>query len=186
MEESMERENATPVAAGAKAGAILAAINIAITVIMYVADPAAMANWWLGLLILVLNLVLVVVFGIKYRNSVGGYLAFGKAYIHGFVALAVSGFIVILFNILLYTVIDPDLVGVITEASIEKTAEFMQNMGAPSESIDEAIAQMEKDMPGRFTLSGFLTQYGIGLIIYAVVALITALIVKKNEPIADM
>ncbi|MEX2336047.1 MAG: DUF4199 domain-containing protein [Fulvivirga sp.] len=183
MEESNEKGAALE--DGAKAGVIIAAINILLTVIMYVIDPTIMANWWVGLLILALFFILVVVYGIKYRKSLGGYLAFGKAYLHGLSALVVALLVGMIFNILLYTVIDPDLAGVITDASIEKTSEMMRNMGAPDDAIDEALGKMEQDMPARFTLLGFVKQFGIGIIVSAIVALITGLIVKKNKPIED-
>ncbi len=184
MEENEENES-LPLNA-LKAGLTIGLINIVITVLLYVVDSALFAKWWVGILILVLNLVLVIVFGIKYRNSIGGFIPFGKAFLHGYITLIAGALLGLIFNILLYNVIDPDLPGVITDASIEATGSMMQSMGAPSDSIDETLAELETTMPQRFSTIGLVKQYGWTLLISAVVALITGLIVKKNEPIGEM
>ena len=89
-------------------------------------------------------------------------------------------------NILLYEVIDPDLAGLLVETSIENTARMMESFGAPSSQIDEALAQMETDLQQQFSALGVIKSYGWGLIIYAVLSLITGLIIRKNEPIEDI
>jgi hypothetical protein len=39
--------------------------------------------------------------GIDYRNGVGGFLPYGKAFVHGFLVLAVSALLATLFNMVL-------------------------------------------------------------------------------------
>lgn len=185
MEESFELEQTSPVSDGVKTGVIIGFINIVISVLLYVIDPTMMGSLGVSLGILVLNLVLLIVMGIKYRKSVGGYLSYGKAFTHGFVTLLVSGLIGVIFSILLFTVIDPDLPALIIENTIERTSEMMVKFGAPESSIDEAIAQMEKDMPPKFTAGGQLIQFAWSIIVFGIVALLSALIVKKNEPIEN-
>lgn len=176
-------EDTTPIEGGAKAGIIIAAVNIFLTVLMYVIDPVLLANWWISLIILVINFTLVIVLGKSYRNAVGGYLNFGHAYLHGFTTLLVASLIGAVFNILLYTVIDPELHNIVAEASIEKTAAFMRDLGASDAEIDEAIAGLKEGMPEKFTIAGAINQLGVGIIISAIVALVTGLVVKKNEPV---
>ena len=54
-------------------------------------------------------------------------------------------------------------------------------------SGDGELAEREQariDTPGRFTVLGLLKQFAWGFIIYAVIAVITAIFVKKNEPVS--
>jgi hypothetical protein len=60
---------------------------------------------------------------------------------------------------------------------------MMTNFGAPQDKIDETVAKMKDDLPNQFSLSGQILGYGKLLIWYAVLSLITALIVRKNEPV---
>jgi hypothetical protein len=167
----------------AKFGAIIGAIGIVLTVVLYVIDYALLVDWKIGLLMIVLYLGLVIYGGIKYRNEVGGYLSFGKAFQHGYIILIVGGFIGILFSILLYNVIDTELAQKITDVSIENAEAMMQKFGAPEAAIDEAIDKMKIETPNRFTVLGHIKQFGWIIIIDAVLCLITGAIVKKNQPV---
>ena len=169
-----------------KSGVILGIINIIITALIYVVDPSLFVAWWFGLLILVVNVVIVVVMGIKYRNGIGGYMSFGNAFMHGFITLVMAGLLGTLFNILLYTVIDPDLSTYIAEESMENTARMMENFGADDNEIDEVLNDMEESTAERFTITGLSIQFLWSILVAAVIALITGLIVRKNEPIEDI
>ena len=163
-------------------GAILAGIGIAITLLCYVIDYTMLADWKIGILMIVVSIGIVIYAGINYRTQVGGYLSYGKAFQHGYFTFLSAGVISTLFSILLYTVIDPDLPQNLSDAAIVKTEEMMRNFGAPDDAIEQQMDKMREDMPKRFSAVGLLTQLGWGLIIYAVLSLITSLFVRKNEP----
>jgi len=166
----------------AKFGGILAAISIVIVMLLYAVDYTIMAGFTFILVLLVVGIGFTIYAGINYRNSIGGYIPYGKAYLHGFLVLAISGLVSTLFNIVLYKVIDPDLAQNLTEAIITNTEATMANFGAPQESIDEAITKMRDEMPSNFTVTGLLWGYCKALIWYAILALITGLVVRKNQP----
>lgn len=179
-------ENATPSTTlmnhALKWGGILAGISIVVVMLIYAIDYTMMAGFsFLGIM-LVVGLVFVTYAGINYRNEIGGYIPFGKAFLHGFAVFAIGGIVTTLFNLLLYKVIDPSLAENLTEAIISNTESVMQRFGAPQESIDEAIDKMREDMPNNFSTFGLLKNYFTGLIWYAILSLITGLIVKKNQP----
>jgi hypothetical protein len=165
-----------------KFGAILAAITIVIVLLIYAIDYTLMAGFTFLLIALVVGIGFTIYSGINYRNSIGGYMPYGKAYLHGLLILAVSGLISTLFNIVLYKVIDPELAQNLSDAIITNTEESMANWGAPQESIDETISKMRDEMPNNFTVGGLLWGYCKALIWYAILALITGLVVRKNQP----
>jgi len=169
-----------------KHGAIVGIVIAMLTFVIYAIDVALLADWKVGIFFLVAILVAVVIFGIKFRNQDTGYISFGGAFIYSFIFLAVAGLVGSISNILLYEVIDPDLRKTLTEVSIENTISMMEGFGAPSASIDEQVAELQETLPGNFTALGVMKQYGWGLLIYAIISLITGLIIKKNEPIEDI
>lgn len=166
----------------AKMGAILGAIGIIITVLLYVVDYALMANMWFGLFMIALSFGYVIYAGITYRKEVGGYLSYGKAFQHGYVTLLTSAIVSSIFMILLYGVIDTELPQKLTDVAIENAEAMMVKFGAPQEQIDKSLDEMRRDMPARFSAMGSIKQLGWGLIIYAVISAITSLFVRKNVP----
>ena len=178
----MEDENGQSIYQHAiKFGLYLAGISIAIVTIIYAVDLSILATFKFLVLVIVIGLGFVIYAGINYRNSIGGYLPYGQAFIHGIGCLLVSGLISTGFNILLYHVIDSELPKNLTDAIMANTEEIMRNMGAPEDSIDEALSKM-KGQKDQFSIANLALGYLKASIFYVVVALITALIVRKNEP----
>ncbi len=179
-------ESSTPkvslVQHAAKWGAIIGGASLVLTLLIYIIDYTLLANWKMILLLLVF-LVLVVLAGINYRNQIGGFLPYGKAFQHSFITFAVMGIISTIFSIVLYTVIDPELPGKLTDVTIENTQKMMESFGVPEDQMDKAMEDAKARSAGQFSASGLVMSYGIGLIIYAILSLIVALFVRKNEPV---
>ena len=167
----------------ARYGAILGGISIVLVVLFYVVSLSFLGSYKFIGLFLLIGLGLVIYAGINYRNEVGGYLTFGKAYMHGFAVFAISGIIGTVFSMILYHVVDTELSQKMTDTIIQNTEEMMQNFGAPQDSIDQAVNGMREEMPGNFTIGGLAYGYVKGLIWYAVIALLTSLFVRKSEPV---
>jgi hypothetical protein len=165
-----------------KHGLILGVISIAITLLLYVADYTLMADWKVGLFSFAVFIGYAIYAGIGYRKEIGGFIEFGKAFQHGLIIFAVSALISTIFNILLYSVIDPELPGKLTEASMEATAAMMEKFGVPEDQLEEAMEKAREDTAKRFTVSGLATGYLFALIFCAIFALITGAIVKKKQP----
>lgn len=165
-----------------KWGSILGAVSIVLTILLYVIDFTLMVNWKTGLISLAVFIGLTIYAGINYRSEIGGFMPFGKAFLHGFLVFAVSGLISTIFNLILYHVIDTELPAKLTEATLEKTAEIMQAFGAPEDKIDEAMTQARERTDSQYTVYGLFKGYFFILIFSAVFSLITGLIVRKNQP----
>ena len=116
----------------------------------------------------------------QYRELTGGYLSFKKAYIYSFLAFVVAGILGLVFNIFLFHVIDPDLPEMISDAIVEQTVEMMEGFGANQEVIDQAIE--DADTAASFTLIGQIKSFGMVLIFYALMSLISGAIIKRKEP----
>jgi hypothetical protein len=166
-----------------KWGLIVGGISIALTCVIYAIDYALLANWKTGIVIFLMFIGLAIYGGINYRNEIGGYLPYGKAFQHGFILMAISGLISSVFMVLLYTVIDPELPEKLVKVGMENAQAMMESFGMPEDQMDKAMEDARKRTENQYTVSGTAMGYGIGLIIYAVLSLITALFVRKNEPV---
>jgi hypothetical protein len=165
-----------------KHGLILSAISIVLTLGYYVIDYTLLATIKIGLLSLAIFLGYGIYAGIAYRKEIGGFISFKHAFIHGFVVFAFSALISTIFNILLYTVIDPDLGQNLTDVSVQNAEEMMRNFGMPEDQMDEALEKARADAAHRYTVSGLALGYVWALIGCAVFALISGAIVKKKRP----
>ena len=84
-------------------------------------------------------------------------------------------------------VIDPEYNENLKNATIKNTIEFMENVGAPQEQIDETIDGMLVSFERQqdFSLTQFLLGIGYSFIWFAVFAFIMAIWVRKKVPIFD-
>lgn len=180
----MENENVAPsfMNHAGKHALILGGISVVLTLAAYAIDYTLLASMKFGLLSLVIYLGYGIYAGINYRNEVGGYLAFGKAFQHGFVVFAVSALISTAFNMILFTVIDPELAAKVTEVAVENAEQMMAGFGMPEDQMEEALAKTQEDTAKRYTVGGMAMGYGFTLIGCAIFALISGAIAKKKEP----
>ncbi|MBX2911041.1 MAG: DUF4199 domain-containing protein [Cyclobacteriaceae bacterium] len=186
-ENTPQPENAPPTLRNhaLRWGLIVGLTSAILSLLLYVVDYSLMADWKVGLSLLAIYIGLTIYAGMGYRKESGPYLSFGKAYQHGFIVFACSGLIATLFNIMLFQVIDTDLGGKVTEVAVENTATMMANFGAPPDKIDEALEDTRERMTNQYTLMGQVKGYAFILIVSAVFALVTGLIVRKPEPVFD-
>jgi hypothetical protein len=166
----------------AKFGVILGAISGISMMLVYAVDYSLMVSLWFGLFMFALAIGFVIYAGINFRREAGGYLPYGKAFIHGYLTFLTSALIGTIFSLLLYTVIDPELPEKLADVAVENMEAMMLKFGAQQSDIDKALDQARLDMPAKFSAVGIIKQFGWGLIIYAVLSAITALFVKKNQP----
>jgi hypothetical protein len=164
-------------------GLITGGVSVVFSILLYVIDYTLMVQLKVLFIALAIYLGLAIYGGIDYRKSIGGFMSYGKAFQHGFLILAISALVATLFNALMYNVIDTELPKKLTEASIENTRAMMENFGAPEDSIDQALEKAEESSKEQFTIVGQLKGYFYILIFSAIMALISALVVRKKEPV---
>jgi len=170
----MENKNTSVLYNGLVWGAILGFVGIIYNVILYMLDQNLNQNLgFLGILITVVVLIL----GVRsYRDNImGGVLPFNPAFKFGFVVILVSSVKGIIYAYILWTVIDPDILGKMKDMQMEK----MLEKGVPEEALDQTMEFTSKFMtPLMMTIMGLFFMILMGTII----ALIVAAIFKKNEP----
>lgn len=168
-----------------KGGMLLGGVSVLLTMTVYLINIELMVEWWYGILNLLISLILVIYLGINYRNISSGFISFGKAFKFSFLILIISYLIGIIFQILLYNIIDPSLPEVIKQLTVEMTVEMMESFGTPDEAIDAAIIGIEQGIEEGTTPLGILKSTPWGTLFIAIFAAIASLIIKKNKPVSD-
>lgn len=166
-----------------KHGLIVGVISIMLTIVAYATSLSFMGSFKFVGLMFAVYIGYVIYAGISYRNSIGRYISYGRAFVHGFIIMAVASLVSLIFGIVLYDVIDPELGGKLSDAIILNTEDTMRSFGAPEDQIDKTIEEMRRTMPENFTVFGRIKGLLTGLIWYGVFVAITSLIVRKNEPV---
>jgi hypothetical protein len=133
--------------------------------------------WWQSLLNFAAMLWFVI-YGIKaFKKDNSGYLSLAEALKIGLAITLVAGIIGSIFTYLFTTIIEPDFVMNMLEASRVKM--FEDNPEMTQEQIDMAMSISEKMMsPGILTAIGVIASLFFGFII----SLISGLVLKNNRP----
>ena len=168
-----------------KGGLIVGGVSIIITMVVYLVDIGLMVKWWYGLLTLTISMGLLIFLGINYRNLIGGFISYKNALKFSFLVFLISYVMGIVFQILLYNIIDPSLPEVIKQLTIETTVEMMESFGTPPEAIDAAIVGIEEGIDNSTTPVGILKSSPWGILFIFIFAAIGSLFIKENQPISD-
>lgn len=129
----------------------------------------------------VLSLVFYCVAGVQQRKAMGGYITFKEAFSAIFVVILISSVISSIYAFIYFKYIDPDVMDKLKETTLT----FMENVGAPAESIDDAAIEFDERLEDSKKPGPMLLSYFKGLIIYSIFGFICAAIVKKKKPVFD-
>ncbi len=161
---------------GITIGVVLGIVLVLITTIMYSTDLSLFTNMWVG----IVNFILIIGFGIyasiKAKKALNGIMSFKEAFTSFIIPPIVGLAIYVVFNIILFNVIDPEAKAVITENVIKMSKDMMAKFGAPAADINKAIAEIEKT--DSFSPLAQIKSYFYYLIFYCVLGLLIALIFK--------
>lgn len=169
-----------------RSGLIIGVIGIILSLVLYIVDPTTFGIWWLMIILGILNLVLITVFGVKYRNESGGFLSFKDAYMYSSITMIVMVVVGSVFSLVLFQMIDPGLPEIIADKAVENAEAMMNRFGAPEDTMDEALDKARQDTLDRFTMVGMMKGAGIRILINLVICLILAAIIKRNEPVDEL
>jgi hypothetical protein len=175
-------EQQSPFQAAIKPGITMGLVSLAVTFIAYFIDSTLLASGWFALVALVIFFALIIYFGNQYRTEIGGFMTFGTAFNFSFIAILISGIIGLVGQMLLFHVVDPELPGVLADLTYSNQLGFMEKIGQNPDNMDPSLLQqMKESSENQFTLVGQIKAFGIGIIFYAIIALILGAILKKKD-----
>lgn len=161
-------------------GLILGILLIVLTTVVYSIDLSLFTSSWIG----ILNIVIITLFGvlatIKNKTNLDGFINFKSAFTSFFITVVLGAFISTVFSIILFNYVDPEAKAVITENIIKYTVEMMEKFGAKASDVNTMAAEMQKT--DSFGALGQLKGFAFNTILYSIIGLIVALIIKKERP----
>jgi hypothetical protein len=161
-------------------GLVLGVFLVVMTTLFYIIDISLFTSSWIGMV----NITIITGFGafaaIKYKKSIGGFITFKETFSSFFITVALGFFISTAFSILLFNFIDPEAKVSITENIIKYSVTMMEKFGTKASDINTMVEEMQKSDP--FGFIGQLKGFAFNLIIYSIIGLVTALIIKRDRP----
>jgi len=159
-------------------GAILGFVSVFLSLVFYFIGLST-ENWtnWVTMLI---SLVLLVYLMLHYRREyLGGYASFGQIFLMVLVSAGIISTIInVVYMYLLYTVIDP---GLLEQMRIMAEERIMSNSRIPESMYDDLMERMAKTMTVSYMTK---MQLILGPVVNAVIGLIVAAFIKKEEDIS--
>jgi hypothetical protein len=111
--------------------------------------------------------------------SAMGYLSYGQAYkvmvIVGLLSLAV----LMLYNIILYNVVNTDLASMVKEITIERMVQTMENWNVADTIIDETVTEFDKVLEDSYKPLGAIKSFLVQSLFIVVMTAFFALIPKR-------
>lgn len=161
-------------------GMYLGLILIAFNTIIYAVDINLFTNMWVGILSMIIMVSVAVFTTVKYKNKLGGFLSFKEAFSSFIITVIVGSLISVLYTIVLFNFIDPEAGRILGENLIKYTTGLMEKFGAKPADINEAVKEMAKT--DSYGIYGQLKGYISSIVIYSIIGLVTALIIKRDRP----
>lgn len=179
--EPMEPTNTSARAIGVRYGGIASLILILIGLGAYVSGMNDYSNqnsatsWIMNLLTWGVMAGALILAMKNYRDQTGGYMTFGKGFTVGLWASLVMAVVTAVWTYIFFTLIAPDLMDTILEATREKMLEG----GQSEEQVDQAMEYTKAFMsPVSFTFFAGLFTFITGLLI----SLIAAAVTQRKPP----
>ncbi|WP_298503144.1 DUF4199 domain-containing protein [uncultured Maribacter sp.] len=156
-------------------GLILGAVSVIFALMLYSADLHYKGGMMVGIISMVLTLAAIIIGMLQFKKANNTYMTFGQGLKVGVGIALIGGIIGILFNLLMVSVIDPDMMDKALEF---QKSELMANTKLTSEQIDSQLEMGKKfSTPTMQILFGLLFSIVIGFVF----SLIPALAMKKEE-----
>jgi hypothetical protein len=160
-------------------GLILGLLSIIITTLMYTLDLTLFTNIWTGIILFLVNIAIGIVVVAKTKKAMSGFISFKDSFTVFFITMALGLAISNLFMMVLFNIIDTDAKAQLAENSIKMAVGFMQKSGLKANDIAARVKEMQQT--DGFSPGSMLISYVWGLIIYIIIGLLVAAVMKKNN-----
>lgn len=157
-------------------GVILGVILILTTTTMYVVDLSLFTNWWIGVVNFIIIIGFAIYSSITSKKLLKGIMNYKEAFLSFILPIIIGIALFVLFNILLFNVVDPSAKDELTENIITMTKNMMAKFNVPASEINKAIEEIEKT--DNFGPLAQFKSYFFQIAFYAVLGLLVALIFK--------
>ncbi|KOS06191.1 hypothetical protein AM493_09230 [Flavobacterium akiainvivens] len=160
-------------------GIAIGLLSIFIYTLYYIVDLELFVNFWIGIILFLVNLGVGIFAVAKTKKDLGGYISFKEAFTTFFIVFAIGVAITTIFSIILFNFIDPAAAEAIKEHLIDFSANMMAKTNAPASEIKKTIDAIKEN--DSYSIKNQLFGYIWSLLTYTVIGLIVAAAMKKNN-----
>lgn len=163
-----------------KFGLLYGLVSLLFTLIIYLVSPKLMFSFSVMMLIgLAIMIFFMVAAGREEKANNEGYMSYAEALKTTFIVFLIGSFISTVFQYVLFTYIDPSLVDLLRDTSIE-TAQSVAKLFGADENALEQVREQAMEQEYSMTISKSLFNWVTGLIFGLIIALIVSIFIKKK------
>ncbi len=158
-------------------------ISAIILVVFYLLLYVGGLEWWMNpvaFLGFVLPIVVAVLAAVKQKKLQGGYISFGEALKGIFIVFVITWLASTLFQYVLLNYIDVPFRQALAQKTAEVYEEMFRNFGMKEDAIEKATDDILSG--NSYTAGKMIMGFAVFCIVYFIIALIIAAIVKKKKP----
>jgi len=163
---------------GVSYGIITGIVSALITTSIYSIDLNLFVKWWLGIIIFLVYIIIGIVLLSKTKKELKGIFSFKEAFTTYFISAVIGILISVVFNILLFNVIDPSAKDTLNDILIKYNVEMLQKFNSPSSVINETVKKMQEN--NQFSTIELIKGSVYSIIGSALFGLLMALIFKSK------
>jgi hypothetical protein len=141
----------------------------------------AVSNWWLGISLGIVSIVVFVFISKSIRTSNEGFISFKELFVALLLIAVCSSLITSVFDVLGRTVLATEFYEDVDRLAMEKGLEMAQEFGAPDEQLEKMYTEFEAEQ-SKSSFSKMIGTFIKGTIFWLILSLIISAIVKKNKP----
>jgi len=116
--------------------------------------------------------------GIRQRNLNGGTIEFGEALKIVFTVFALAFLLQTIVSYILFNYVDVAFKEAYNQKTLQTAEEILKRLGTPQDKIDDTIDELSKK--DNFSIGNILLGYGSNCILFFLVSLIIAAIIKRK------
>ena len=162
-------------------GSMAALITVILSLVAYIIGVELLIGWQLGVAQAILIITTMIIVSRAIRSDEGGFISFWRIFAHIMISLLCILFASAFFNVLLFDVINPNLVDVVLDISLERAEDMMKGFGLEGDLLEETMKETEKEIRNGFTLSGMFKGVIFASIFWGLIALIVAATHYKTD-----
>lgn len=164
-------------------GLYLGCLLALLTVVAYAVSLDLLTNMVYGIFIFIAIIVFGIISVAKTKQAQNGYASFKQSFTSYFITVLIGLLVSTVISYLLFNFIDTEAAAVLKEKTIESTIQMMESFNAPSDSIAEAVKQIESQ--NQYSILNILKGLAGYLVFFSVIGLIVAAAMKKTDPNAS-
>lgn len=162
-------------------GALAALISFIISLLAYIIGVEMLVGWHIGVAQSLLIIITMIVVSRSIREDEGGIINFSRLFCHIMISVVCILLASLLFNLLLFNVIDPELIHLVVDITLERVEGMMKSFGVEGDLLQETLDETELEIRKGYTFMGTVRTLIFGSAFWSLIALIIAAIFKRNS-----